>query len=126
MGQVTTFKPRVLEPVEEQEPKQEKKRMLKGQGSVYLRGNIYWIQYRADGKVYSESAKTDKKMEAIDYLKKKTGEFALGHRPSNKLQISYKLRFDGFEMLCKCLKCLVEMKGFEPSAYALRTHRSPI
>jgi hypothetical protein len=89
----------LLEPVEEQEPKQEKKRMLKGQGSVYLRGNIYWIQYRTDGKVYSESAKTDKKMEAIDYLKKKTGEIALGSSAKadrkNKLQISYNLRFWG-------------------------------
>ena len=30
------------------------------------------------------------------------------------------------EVFGKYLKCLVEMKGFEPSAYALRTHRSPI
>jgi hypothetical protein len=36
MGQVITVKTRVLEPVEEQEPKQEKKRRLKGQVSVYL------------------------------------------------------------------------------------------
>lgn len=28
-----------------------------------------WIQYRADGKVYNESAKTDKKTEAIELLK---------------------------------------------------------
>jgi integrase len=70
----------VLQPLEE--PKQEKKRRLKGQGSVYLQGGTYWIQYRADGKVYNESAKTDKKMEAIDLLKKKAGEIALGHRPS--------------------------------------------
>jgi integrase len=82
MGQVISLRARVVEPVEEQEPKQEKKRRLKGQGSVYLRGNTYWIQYRADGKVYNESAKTDKKMEAIGYLKKKVGEIALGHRPS--------------------------------------------
>jgi len=77
MGQVISFKPKLLEPVEE--PKQEKKRRLKGQGSVYLRGNTYWIQYRSDGKVYNESAQTDKKMEAIGYLKKKVGEIALGH-----------------------------------------------
>ena len=82
MGQVISLRARVVEPVEEQELKQEKKRRLKGQGSVYLRGNTYWIQYRSDGKVYNESAKTDKKMEAIEYLKKKAGEIALGHRPS--------------------------------------------
>jgi hypothetical protein len=41
MGQVITFKPRPVQPLEEQEPKQEKKRRLKGQGSVYLRGNTY-------------------------------------------------------------------------------------
>jgi hypothetical protein len=36
------------------------------------------------------------------------------------------LRFWGFEVVGRLFKCLVEMKGFEPSTYALRTHRSPI
>ena len=67
MGQVISLKRGFNQILEEQEPKQEKKRRLKGQGSVYLRGGTYWIQYRADGKVYNESAKTDKKMEAIEY-----------------------------------------------------------
>jgi integrase len=82
MAQVISLKRGFKRVFEDQEPKQEKKRRLKGQGSVYLRGNIYWIQYRANGKVYNESAKTDKKMEAIDLLKIKAGEIALGHRPS--------------------------------------------
>jgi integrase len=84
MGQVMSFKPRVLERVEEQRPKQEKKRRLKGQGSVYLRGNTYWVQYRSDGNVYNESANTDKKTEAIEELKKKVGEIAQGPRPSRE------------------------------------------
>jgi integrase len=64
----------------------EKRRRLKGEGSVYLRGNTYWIQYRAEGKVYNESAKTDKKMEAVDLLKKKVGEIAQGKKPSRDFE----------------------------------------
>ena len=58
------------------------RRRSRGEGSVYLRGSTYWIQYRADGKVYNESAKTDKKMEAIEILKVKAGEIAQGRKPS--------------------------------------------
>ncbi|MGD9158972.1 MAG: tyrosine-type recombinase/integrase [Desulfobacteraceae bacterium] len=58
------------------------KRRSRGEGSVYLRGKTWWIQYRADGKVYNESAKTDKKTEAIELLKKRVGEIAQGRKPS--------------------------------------------
>lgn len=58
------------------------KRRSRGEGSVYLRGNTWWIQYRADNKVYNESAKTDKKLDAIEYLKTKLGEIAQGRIPS--------------------------------------------
>lgn len=58
------------------------KRRSRGEGSVYLRGSTWWIQYRADSKVYNESARTDKKLDAIEYLKKKLGEIASGRRPS--------------------------------------------
>jgi len=34
---------------------------------------MWWVQYRAHGKAYSESAKTDKKTDGIEFLKVKLG-----------------------------------------------------
>jgi len=45
---------------------------------------MWWVQYRAHGKAYSESAKTDKKTDGIEFLKVKLGEIAQGHRPSRE------------------------------------------
>lgn len=59
-----------------------KRRRSRGEGSVYQRGNIWWIQYRAEGKVYNESSKTAKKLDAIEYLKTRIGEIAQGRKPS--------------------------------------------
>jgi integrase len=65
---------------------QKKKKRGQGEGSVYLRGRIWWVQYRSGGRAYRESAKTEKKTEAIEFLKKKQGEISLGHKPSRDFE----------------------------------------
>jgi integrase len=51
----------------------------RGSGSVYLRGNTYWIAYyTSDGKQVCESAKTKDKAEARRILKARQGQIAEG------------------------------------------------
>jgi hypothetical protein len=50
-------------------------------GSLYKRGDIYWIKYYRHGKPYRESSKTDKITEAQRLLKKREGEIAEGKLP---------------------------------------------
>ncbi|MCX8022565.1 MAG: tyrosine-type recombinase/integrase [Syntrophorhabdaceae bacterium] len=47
-------------------------------GSIYLRGNTYWIKYYSNGKPYRESAKTDKETEAKRLLKLREGQIQEG------------------------------------------------
>ena len=44
---------------------------MRGNGSVYRRGRIWWIQYWHHGKQYSESARTTNKTEAGRILRSK-------------------------------------------------------
>jgi len=50
-------------------------------GSIYKRGNIYWIQYYRSGKPYRESTKSRKESDAKNLLKKREGEIANGKLP---------------------------------------------
>ena len=50
-------------------------------GSLYKRGDIYWIKYYRYGKPYRESSKTEKITEAQRLLKKREGEIAEGKLP---------------------------------------------
>jgi integrase len=50
-------------------------------GSIYKRGKTYWIQYYNNGKKYSESSKSKKKMVATQLLKKREGEISQGKLP---------------------------------------------
>jgi len=43
-------------------------------GTIYKRGNIYWIQYYRNGKPYRESTKSTKESDAKRKLKKREGE----------------------------------------------------
>lgn len=52
-----------------------------GTGTVYLRGKTYWLQYYARGKVYRESAKSKKKMVAVELLKQRLGDISQGKMP---------------------------------------------
>jgi integrase len=50
-------------------------------GSIYQRGEIYWIKYYRHGKPYRESSKSDKITKAERLLKKREGEIAEGKIP---------------------------------------------
>jgi integrase len=50
-------------------------------GSLYKRGDIYWIKYYRHGKPYRESSKSDKITKAQKLLKKREGEIAEGKLP---------------------------------------------
>ena len=51
-------------------------------GSVYQRGNVYWIKYFRHGKALFESSHSNKKEVATRLLKQKEGEIAKGEIPS--------------------------------------------
>ena len=50
-------------------------------GSIYKRGNTYWIQYYRNGKPYRESTKSKKEADAKRLLKKREGEISEGKLP---------------------------------------------
>jgi integrase len=50
-------------------------------GSVYKRGNTYWIQYYRHGKPYRESTKSKKEADAKRLLRKREGEISEGKLP---------------------------------------------
>jgi integrase len=50
----------------------------RGTGTVYLRGNVWWLQYFIDGRQINESTKTSDEAEAHRQLKVKIGEAAAG------------------------------------------------
>ena len=50
-------------------------------GSVFKRGNVYWIKYYRNGKPYRESTKSKKESDAKRLLKKREGEIANGKLP---------------------------------------------
>ena len=50
-------------------------------GSIYKRGNIFWIKYYRYGKPYRESSKSNRKADAKRLLRKREGEIAEGKIP---------------------------------------------
>ena len=50
-------------------------------GSLYKRGDVYWIKYYRNGKSYRETTKTNKEGEAKRLLRKREGEIAEGKIP---------------------------------------------
>jgi integrase len=50
-------------------------------GSIYKRGNTYWIQYYRHGKPYRESTKSKKEADAKRLLRKREGEISEGKLP---------------------------------------------
>lgn len=50
----------------------------RGTGSIYKRGETYWIQYYRNGKPYRESSRSTKEGDANKLLKRKLGEIAVG------------------------------------------------
>ncbi len=50
-------------------------------GSIYKRGQTYWVKYYRNGKPYRESAKSTKEADARRLLKKREGEISEGKLP---------------------------------------------
>lgn len=50
-------------------------------GSIFKRGEVYWVKYYRNGKSYRESCKTNKESEAKRLLKKREGEISEGKIP---------------------------------------------
>lgn len=50
-------------------------------GTIYKRGNTYWIQYYRNGKPYRESTRGSKETDAKRLLKKREGEISEGKLP---------------------------------------------
>ena len=50
-------------------------------GTIYKRGNIFWLKYFRDGKPYYESSRSRKETVAKKLLKKREGEIADGKLP---------------------------------------------
>ncbi|MFH2044771.1 MAG: site-specific integrase [Pseudomonadota bacterium] len=60
-------------------------------GSIYKRGEVWWIKYYRNGKSHRESSGTDKKMVAKKLLDRREGEIAQGKLPSVQFE---KITFD--------------------------------
>ena len=60
-------------------------------GSIYKRGQVYWIKYYRNGKPYRESVKSVKEADAKRLLKKREGEISQGKLPGIYFD---KVRFD--------------------------------
>jgi len=50
-------------------------------GTIYKRGNTYWLKYYRNGKPYYESTKSSKETDATKLLKKREGEISDGKLP---------------------------------------------
>lgn len=50
-------------------------------GSIYKRGNVFWIKYYRNGKPYQESTRSYKDVDAKRLLKKREGEISEGKLP---------------------------------------------
>jgi hypothetical protein len=50
-------------------------------GSIYKRGEIYWVKYYRNGKPYRESTKSTKEADAKWLLKRREGEISEGKLP---------------------------------------------
>lgn len=55
-----------------------KRKSKRGEGWIYQRGAIFWIQYHRAGQPYRESSGSTKEADARKLLKKRLGEIALG------------------------------------------------
>jgi integrase len=60
-------------------------------GSIYKRGNVWWVQYYRNGKAYQETSRSIKKMVARKLLELREGEVAQGKLPGIHFD---KVRFD--------------------------------
>ncbi len=60
-------------------------------GTIYKRGNTYWIKYHRAGKPYYESTHSEKESDARRLLKLREGQVAENRFPGLKVE---KVRFE--------------------------------
>jgi hypothetical protein len=69
-----------------------KSRNLPGVGTIYLRGNVWWIKYSFRGRRVRESSKSTRERDAIKLLRKRIEEVGKGRRrdpvSENKVRMS--------------------------------------
>jgi integrase len=56
----------------------QKKSSRRGQGWLYQRGSVWWLQWSHRGRVHRESAKSEKRSVAVKLLQKRMGEIGKG------------------------------------------------
>jgi len=54
----------------------------RGEGRIYLRGALYWIQYSHRGQVHRESSKSTERKDAAKLLRKRLAEIHSGRAPA--------------------------------------------
>lgn len=64
----------------------EKAKRSRGEGRIYQRGRIWWVQYSRRGTMYRESSRSEKKLVAERLLRKRLGEVETGNfvKPSSR------------------------------------------
>ena len=60
-------------------------------GSIYQRGNVYWIKYYRAGKPYRESSHSEKEGDAKRLLQKREGQVIENRFPGLRVE---KIRFE--------------------------------
>jgi len=70
--------PRQAEARQDQPHRGRKEKLM---GSIYKRGNVWWIKYYRNGKPYRESSRSHKESDAKRLLRKREGEIADGRLP---------------------------------------------
>jgi integrase len=58
-----------------------KPRRARGEGSIYLRGKIYWVKYYSRGRAVCESSGSERELDARRLLRRRLGEVAAGQHP---------------------------------------------
>lgn len=69
-------------------------------GSLYKRGNIWWVKYYRSGRPIRESTGTDKEGEAKNFLKRREGDIASGRVVIPRME---KIRFENLAGLSERL-----------------------
>src|SRR5690349_19028159 len=65
-----------------------------GLGSIYQRGNVWWIAYYHAGKLYRESSRSARESDAKQLLKRRQREMAKGRPTPNVEQVTLKTLLD--------------------------------
>lgn len=88
-----------------------KRRRTKGSGCIFKRGEIFWIQYRKNGRRLCESAQTSDRGQAEEFLQRKIGEVAAaGEIPMAKATVSDLLRLVVADYQLRSLRSLDKLR----------------